>query len=102
MSDRKRLPRPWPCSRAAGQAGDVDDLDRGVDLARRLQDLVEPVEALVGHGHHAVVGLGRAEGVRRGQRARVGERVEHGGLAGVGQSDDAELHDAHYIFTRAM
>ena len=77
---------------ALGQPGDVDDVDGGVDLPRRLQDLVQPVEALVGHGDHAQVGLRRGEGVRGRRRAGVREGVEERGLADVGQTDDAELH----------
>ena len=37
-------------ARAFGEAGDVDDVDRRVDLLRRLEHLVQAVEALVGHG----------------------------------------------------
>ena len=41
------------------------------------------------HGDHARVRLDGAEGIVRGLRARLGDRVEQGGLAHVGQTDDA-------------
>ena len=66
--------------------------DVGLDDLLRLEDGREGVEARVGHldhpdveGHPAVAaGLGVASG----------ERVEDGGLAGSGQTDDGDLHRA--------
>ena len=43
-----------------------------------------------GTGHHAHVGLDGAERVVRRLRPGVGERVEQGGLAHVGQPHDAD------------
>ena len=77
---------------ALRQAGDVDDVDGRVDLARRLEHLVQAVETRVGDGDDAHVGLGRRVGVGGGRRVGVGEGVEQGRLADVGQADDAELH----------
>ena len=74
------------------KAGDVDHVDGRVDLAGSLEDLVEPVEPRVGHGDDAQVGFGRGERVGGRRRVGVGQRVEQGGLADVGQTDDAELH----------
>lgn len=47
---------------ALDQAGDVDDLDRGRNHGARLAHVDEAVEALVGHGDDAYVGLDGAEG----------------------------------------
>jgi hypothetical protein len=77
---------------ALRQAGDVDDVDGRVDLAGRLEHLVEAVQPRVGHRDHADVGLGRRVGVGGGRRVGVGEGVEQGRLADVGQADDAEFH----------
>ena len=74
------------------KAGDVDDVDGGVDLAGVSSASCEPVEPRVGHGDDAQVGLGRR--VRVGGRRGVGVRqsVEEGRLADVGQTDQSQLH----------
>ena len=67
-------------------------------VARRLQDLVEPVEALVGHGHDADVGLGRACRRTRSPAAPACvSALNSGRLADVGQSDDADLHGVTHL-----
>ena len=53
---------------------------------------VQEVEPRVRDGDDAEVGLGRGERVGGRGGLRVGQRVEQGGLADVGQTDDAELH----------
>ncbi len=58
--------------RAADQAGDVDELDLGLDLLRRLGDLADLVEPLVGDGDAADVRLDRAE--------RIIGRLRRGGF----------------------
>ena len=50
----------------------------------------EPVEPLVGQRDDADVGLDRGERVVRRQHLGLRQRVEEGGLADVGQSDDAD------------
>ena len=79
---------------AGDQAGDVDELDRRRQDARRLHDAREHVEARIGHRHDADVRIDRAERIvlRRDLRAR--QRVEERRLADVRQTDDAAL-DAH-------
>ncbi|OPZ43199.1 MAG: hypothetical protein BWY94_01930 [Actinobacteria bacterium ADurb.BinA094] len=79
-------------ARPFGEARDVDEVDGGVDLLRRLKHLVQSVQTRVRHRHDATVGLRRRERIGGRRRLRVRERVEQGGLADVGQSDDAELH----------
>ena len=76
--------------RALDQARDVHELDDGGGLFVGLPDLGQLVQPGVGHGHDAAVGLDGAEGVvgRLGVAGR-GDGVEKGGLAHVGQADDA-------------
>ena len=80
--------------RAGHQARDVHELHRGRDHLLRLDDLRQRAQARVRHRDHAHVGLDRAEReIGRGD-ARLGQRVEQGRLAHVGQADDPAF-DAH-------
>ena len=79
---------------AGHQAGDVDELDDGRHDALGLDDLGQLRQARIGHFDHADVGLDGAEGIVLGRDAGLGQRVEEGGLADVGQADDAAL-EAH-------
>ena len=88
----KAVAEPLAAAGPFRQAGDVDDVDGGVDLLRRLEDLVEAVQPWVRHRDDAVVGLGRGVRVRGRGGVGMGECVEQGGLADVGQADDSELH----------
>jgi hypothetical protein len=84
----------------AAHAGDVDHLDGRVDLLRRLEAVVQPVKAFVGHRDDAAVGLsGRVRGCRR---VAERERVEQGRLATVGQTDDAEPHGLAVLSAAAL
>jgi hypothetical protein len=74
----------------AGHAGDVDDFDRGIDDAGRLEARVQRVEALIRHTDDAAVGLGG--GVGRGHGMTPREGIEERCLADVGQTHDTELH----------
>ena len=76
--------------RAAHEAGDVDEGDPRRDDLLRARDGRELLEARIGHGHVADVGLDGAERiVRRLRRRRLRQRVEEGRLADVRQADDA-------------
>ncbi len=78
---------------APGEAGDIEALHIGVSGLLRLEDLRQAVDALVRHldGAHMAIG---ADGVGIWRRFQLltGECVENGGLAGVRQPDDAQLH----------
>ena len=70
------------------QTGNVYELDHcwgGLFGVVHLCQLVQPG---VGHRHHAHVGVDGAEGVVGALCAGVGDGVEQGGLAYVGQSHD--------------
>ena len=86
---KELVAQPLPLGRAAHQPGDIDEFDDGGGVFVRVVHFGEHVEALVRHGDHADVRLDGAEGIVRGLRARVGDRVEQGGLADVRQPDDA-------------
>ena len=71
-------------------AGDVDELDgRGQHLgaAEHLRELRQPV---VGYADDADVGLDRRERVVRREHVVLGQGVEEGRLARVGETDDAD------------
>ena len=76
---------------AAHQPGNVDEFELGLDHlhleAAIARDLLQ---ARVGHGDAADIGLDRAEGIiGRLRRRRLGQRVEQGGLADIRQPDDS-------------
>ena len=75
---------------AAHDTGDVHEGHGGGQDALGAEDLRELVQARVGQGHDADVGLDGREGVVRGEHGRAGQSVEQGGLADVGQSSDTD------------
>jgi hypothetical protein len=86
---------PLALARTLHEAGDVDEAELGRDDLGRLGDAGQRVEARVGDRHLAHVGLDCAEGiVGRLRRLGLGQRVEEGRLADVGQADDAAF-EAH-------
>ena len=70
------------------QTGDVHELDDGGRLFVRLVHLRQLVQPLIRHSHHAHIGLDGAEGVVGAFGACVGNGVEQGALAHVGQTHD--------------
>ena len=73
------------------QPGDVDELDRGMLHALRVDDLGELLKTGIGNLDHAHIGLDRAERIVFGGDARLGEGVKQRRFADVGQADDATL-----------
>ena len=67
------------------QPGDVHKLDDGGGGLFGVVELREPVQAAVGDGHHAHVGVNGAEGVVGALGAGVGDGVEQGGLSHIGK-----------------
>ncbi len=78
--------QPLPLVRALDEPGDIEELDHRRHLARRLDQLEEPVQPEIRHLDHADVGIDRGERVGFGGHARGGERVEQRRLAGVGET----------------
>ena len=81
---------PLALGGAAHDAGDVDERHGGGQDALGAEDAGERLEPRVGQVHHADVRFDRREGVVRREHLVLGERVEQGGLADVGQADDAD------------
>ena len=79
-----------PLARPPHEPGDVHELDGGRDHALGAVQLHEGVEARIGHGDHAHVGVDGAKRVVRRLGAGARQGVEQGGLAHVGQPDDAD------------
>ena len=82
--------QPLPLRGALDDAGDVDELDgRGKDLGG-AEDLRELAQPIVGYADHAHVRLDGREGVVRRQHVVLGQGVEQGRLARVGETDDSD------------
>ena len=75
---------------APDDAGDVDEGHRGRHDRRIVVERGQLGQAVVGHRHHADIGVDGGEGVVGRQDLVVGQRVEERGLADVGQPDDAD------------
>ena len=77
---------------ALDQAGNVHKFHHGGGGLLGVVHLGQRVQPVVGYGHHAHVGVDGAEGVVGALRAGVGDGVEEGRFAHVGETHDAELH----------
>ena len=82
---------PLAAACAPHESSDVGERHRRGDHLGRLEERREPVEAIVGNGHDAGVGLDRRERIVADRRARLGHRVEERGLPRVRQPDDADI-----------
>ena len=75
---------------ALHQAGDVHKLHPGGDDLLRARERRKLLQAPIGHGHHARIGLDRAEGEIGSGGLGVGHQsIEEGGFAHVGQPHDS-------------
>ena len=82
-----------PFARPLHDPRNVDELQSGRNHLLRRDELRDPGQPLVGHAHHAFVGLDRAKGVVGAlRRLRHRQGVEEGALADVGETDDACFH----------
>ena len=75
---------------ATDDAGNVDEGHRCRHQTLAVEQLDQHIEARVGQGHHADVGLDRRERVVRREHVVLGQGVEKRALADVGQADDAD------------
>ena len=82
---------PLALGGAGDQAGDIDEFHGGGHHLGGLDDIGDAVQARVRHRDDAGVGINGAEGEVLRVDARPGEGVEQGGLAHVGQADDAAV-----------
>ena len=79
-----------PLARPGHEARDVHELHRGGHDLRRMIDLGQGLQTVIGHGHDAHIGLDGGERVVGGQTALVGHRREQRGLADIGQPHDTD------------
>src|SRR5690606_38721026 len=88
--------QPRALRRPFDDARDIHEGHGRRDGLLRTEDLRQLVEAWVRQRHHPDVGFDRGERIVRRQHAVTGQSVEQGGLAYVGQTDDAEgqTHDS--------
>ena len=78
--------------RPLDQTGDVGHVQKGWDFAGRLVVLHKEVEPGIGDGDSTLVGVDGAEGEVLGRRdGCLGEDIEEGRLAHVGEAHDADL-----------
>ena len=88
-----RTPLPASASPRAGRSLLSSGTAGGAANAKPMPRIVpagEPLQARIGHRHHAAVRLDRAEGEVGGLGLGVGHQgIEQGRLAHVGQSDDS-------------
>ena len=77
---------------ALDDACDVDEAEGGGDDLLGFDEGLDDVEAGVGDGDHADVGLDGGKGVVCGEDVGLGEGVEEGALADVGEPDDTSFH----------
>ena len=70
------------------KARNVHELHHGGSLLLGLIHLSQLVQPLIRHRHHADIGLDGAEGVVGALRSGIGDGVEKGGLAHIGQPHD--------------
>ena len=90
MLARNLLPSPAPSDAPLTMpAMSTNETAAGTIFAER-EHLGQLVQPRVGHRHDADVGLDRGERIVRGEHVVAGQRVEQGGLADVGQADDAD------------
>ena len=85
------ITKPFALTCALDQPCDVDDLDGGGYDALGVYDLCKLIEAFIGDGDHADVGLDSTEGEVGGLCLRVGEAVEEGRLPDVWEAYDTAL-----------
>ena len=87
----KLIAQALALGRARDQAGNVDELHRGRHEGLGLDKRGDLVQPLVGHADDAHVGVDGAEGIVGCLRLGRSQRVENGGFADVGQTDDTAV-----------
>ena len=81
--------QPFALAGARDQPGNVDKLDDGGQHAFGFDDFGQLRQTRIGHLDDAHIGLNGAEGVVFGGNASLGQGIEQGGFAHVGQPHDS-------------
>ena len=77
---------------ALHQTGDVHEFHHGGGGLLGLIEVGKPAQPLVRHADHAYIGVDGAEGVIVRRHAGVGDGVEQGRFAHIGQTHDTKFH----------
>ena len=85
---QKLVAKPRALTGALHQTGNVHKLNDRRGLFIRLIDFRQLVQPGIRYGHHAHVGVDGAERIVGALRACIGDGVEQGGLAHIGESHD--------------
>ena len=85
----KLVAQSFASGRARHQPGNVDELDDGWLDALRLDDLRQLIHARIRHLYNAYVWFDGTERIVFRRDARLGQRIEQGGFAHIGQADDS-------------
>jgi len=92
---QKLVTQSLPLRSPRHQAGDIDELHGGWDDTLGIDDLRDQVQARVGQGYHADIGIDGAERVVFSCDGGLRQCVKKGGLAHIGKPDDTafETHN---------
>jgi hypothetical protein len=83
------VPEPLALARAFHEAGDVHELNGRRDQLHRAGDLRQNCQAFIGHDDHALIRLDGAKRIIRRLRLPCAcDRIEEGGFANIGETDD--------------
>ena len=91
MCDEEFVPEPFAGAGAAHDAGDIDHAHGSRDDFFALDELVDDIKPLIGHGHHADVGIDGGKRIIRRQRPRRRQRVKDGAFPNVRQPDNSNF-----------
>lgn len=96
---QKLVAKTFTFGRAFHQARDIHELHGGRQDALRFDDFSQLVQTRIGHRYDTGVRLNGTEGEVGRFNTRFGERIEQGGFADVGQTDDTafESHDLNHL-----
>ena len=96
---QKLVAQTFTFRRAFYQARDIDEFHRGRQNALRFDDFSQFVQTRIGHRHDTGVRLNGTEREVGRFNTCFGERIEQGGFADVGQTDDTafESHDLNHL-----
>ncbi len=96
---QKLVAETFTFGRAFHQARDINEFHRRRQDALRFDDFSQLVQTRIGHRYDTGVRLNGTEGEVGRFNTRFGERIEQGGFADVGQTDDTafESHDLNHL-----
>ena len=96
---QKLVAQAFTFRRAFNEACDINEFHRGRQNTLWFDDFSQFVQTRIGHRHDTGVRLNGTEGEVGRFNTRFSERIEQGGFADVGQTDDTafESHDLNHL-----